>query len=209
MRVPLNRVAGAALAALSVVAISHVSASTKTCLIILRSRNSGPRHGARRAINTLIVIIVIISIVFPVIVIMIPALACHGYHRKHQHDPRIKRKRTPATTFRPVTAPTRPTAECREHAHRPDAPDDHQHHSDPPQECKGDVHLPQPSAQHRRQPDRPQNAKRTLRKLEKLSPGSWSPPRAISPRRHRAGRLSPSTTSRWPGVGGGQGRAVV
>ena len=32
-------------------------------------------------------------------------------------------------------------------------------------------------------------------------------PRPISPLRYRAGRLSPSTTSRWPGIGGGTGES--
>ena len=41
------------------------------------------------------------------------------------------------------------------------------------------------------------------RSTMEMSPGSWSPPRArASIRRTRAGRLSPSTTSRWPGIGG-------
>ena len=40
-----------------------------------------------------------------------------------------------------------------------------------------------------------------------MLPGSWSPPRPISPLRYRAGRLSPSTTSRWPGIGGGTGES--
>ena len=42
---------------------------------------------------------------------------------------------------------------------------------------------------------------------KKKLPGSWSPPRAIPPRRYREGGLSPSTTSRWPGIGGGTGES--